>query len=295
LLLDLNGALGTNYFGGNVTVLSTAIGWNVSDVTHWGIGGNLTNNGTIVGKGYGSISFEGNGIITGTKSIKIPTINVDGTYTIGTTITLTTNTPTLNGTLVFDLARTNRVILASNIGTLYYSGALNVINSGPAPGAGNSYQLFQAASYGGAFSSESFPPLGSGLSWVDDLANSGSISVSSGATQPLITSAPASVSYGQTFFVGTSGAGTIPSRARQYQVPAMGWPANGSSLEGVKMRKRRSASSCSEGSTNTVSERFISRAICCICSPVSPSPSGKTASGLPEKACSVNTSSWVKL
>jgi len=30
------------------------------------------------------------------------------------------------------------------------------------------------------------------------------------ATQPLITSAPASVSYGQTFFVGTSGAGTIP-------------------------------------------------------------------------------------
>jgi hypothetical protein len=30
------------------------------------------------------------------------------------------------------------------------------------------------------------------------------------ATQPLITSAPASISYGQTFFVGTSGAGTTP-------------------------------------------------------------------------------------
>ena len=189
LFLDLNGALGTNYFGGSVTVLSTAIGWNISDVTHWGIGGNLTNNGTIVGKGYGSISFEGNGIITGTKSIKIPTINMDGTYAIGTTITLTTNTPTLNGTLVFDLARTNRIILASNIGTLYYSGALNVINSGPAPSAGNSYQLFQAVSYGGAFGSESFPPLGGGLSWVDDLAGSGSISVSSGSSQPLITGA----------------------------------------------------------------------------------------------------------
>ena len=97
LLLDLDGALGSNYFGGSVTVSAAAIGWNVSDVVHWGIGGSLTNNGTIVGKGYGSISFDGTGFIAGSKSIKIPTMTVNGTYTIGTTITLVTNTPTLNG------------------------------------------------------------------------------------------------------------------------------------------------------------------------------------------------------
>jgi len=82
LLADLDGANGTNYIGGSVTVSAGAIGWNVSDVITWSIGGSLTNNGTIVGKGYGSISFVGTGNITGTKPIKIPTMTVNGTYMI---------------------------------------------------------------------------------------------------------------------------------------------------------------------------------------------------------------------
>ena len=88
-----------------------------------------------------------------------------------------------------------------------------------------------------------------------------------------------------------SGRGTTPSRARQFHVPTTGWPANGNSLDGVKMRKRRNTSSFSEARTKTVSDKFISRAICCIRSSLSPSASGKTASGLPQKARSVNTSS----
>ena len=85
LMIDLDGALGSNYFGGDVTVAVGSIGWNITDVTHWGIGGSLTNNNLIVGKGYGSIAFDGTGVITG-KPFKVPTITVNGTYTIGTTI-----------------------------------------------------------------------------------------------------------------------------------------------------------------------------------------------------------------
>lgn len=190
LLEDLNGALGSNYFGGNVTVNPSATGgWNVSDVTQWAIGGSLTNNGPIFGVGYGSISFDGTGIITGSKPITIPTITVNGTYTIGTTITLATNTPTLNGTLVFDLANPQQIILPAYVGTsLYYSGTLNVINSGAPPVSGNSYQFFNAPSYGGSFASTSFPSLPSGLGWVDNLATSGSIAVTNtSAGSPIIT------------------------------------------------------------------------------------------------------------
>lgn len=190
LLEDLNGALGSSYIGGNVTITGTgANGWNVSDVTTWSIGGSLTNNGLIFGKAYGSISFDGIGIITGSEEIKIPTITINGIYNIGTTITLTTNTPTLNGTLVFDLANANQIILPAYVGTsLYYSGILDVINTGPAPASGNSYKLFDAPSYGGSFDSTSFPSLPGGLSWVDNLAASGSIAVlGSGAGSPVIT------------------------------------------------------------------------------------------------------------
>lgn len=180
LLLDLDGANGANSIGGNVTVAATAIGWNISDVTQWSIGGSLTNHGTIVGKGYGNISFNGTGNIAGSKNIKIPTLTVNGTYNIGLTITLTTNTPTLNGTLVFDLAKTNKIILQSyptNLLTFYYSGNLQAINTGAAPVSGNTYKFFSATNYGGTFSSISLPGLGGGLSWVDNLAASGSLAV----------------------------------------------------------------------------------------------------------------------
>jgi len=189
LLEDQDGAHGTNYFVGNVTVGSTALGWNIGDGTNWILGANLTNNALIVGSGFGSISFNGtNNNITG-KPFTIPTMTVNGTYTIGATITLVSNTPTLNGTLVFDLANTNQIILLTNAGTpLYYNGNLNVINSGAPPVAGNSYKLFNAPSYGGAFASINLPTLPSGLSWVDNTLLNGSFAViSSGPSSPFIT------------------------------------------------------------------------------------------------------------
>jgi len=196
LLEDLNGALGANFFGGDVIVAgpSTSVlaytggpytnGWFVSDVITWSIGGSLTNNGSIFGSGYGSISFEGTGTIGGTNAVKIPTITVDGTYAIGTTVTLTTNTPTLNGTLVFDIAHPHQVILSSNIGTLFYNGLLNVINTGGEPPSGASFKLFDAASYDGTFASTSFPSLPAGLSWIDNTLITGSLDVTGTIIQP---------------------------------------------------------------------------------------------------------------
>ena len=57
-----------------------------------------------------------------------------------------------------------------------------------------------------------------------------------------------------------------PSRASANVVPIVGCPAIGSSSPGVKIRMRTSVPAASAGSTNVVSEKFISLAIACIVS-----------------------------
>jgi hypothetical protein len=64
---------------------------------------------------------------------------------------------------------------------------LQVINSGPAPPSGASFKLFNAPSYGGSFTSTSFPSLPSGLSWVDNTLTTGSITVTGSAGSPVLT------------------------------------------------------------------------------------------------------------
>ena len=189
LLLDLDAAAGANDFIGNLTLTSSAVGWNVSDVTNWMVGGSLTNNALIVGIGYGEINFNGTGTIAG-KPFTLPTIVVNGSYTIADTITVTTNTPTFNGSLTFDIATTNKIIFrtgSTNL-TLYYGGGLNVINSGPPPASGAVYQLFSAADYTNSFAPITLPSLPNGLGWVNSLATNGSFIVSGAAlAAPIIS------------------------------------------------------------------------------------------------------------
>jgi hypothetical protein len=186
VLLDLNGASGADQFG-NVTI-NTGGMWNLTDVTRWVVNGSLTNRGTLKGIGFGSISFDGTGIITG-NAVTIPTLTINGTYTVGTTITLTTNSPTLNGTLVFDIANPKKIILPAAAGvSLLYGGILNVINSGLPPVSGTNYQLFDAPSYVGSFASVTFPDLPAGLSWLDDTLLNGSISVTGTIILPPVLS-----------------------------------------------------------------------------------------------------------
>jgi hypothetical protein len=225
LLEDLNGALGTNYIGGNVLVSGPGPsgfdpatgtgtnGWNVSDVITWGVGGNLTNNGAIYGVGYGSISFTGTGIIAGTNALTLPTMAITGTYTIGDTITMLTNTPTLDGTLVFDLAIPGEIILdtyPTNPLTLYFNGNLDVIDSGAPPVSGTVYQFFSAMSYGGTFANTTLPTLSGGMSWVNNLATSGSIMVTGGvvggkpAITPSMSGGQLTLSWNSTTYPGYS-------------------------------------------------------------------------------------------
>jgi hypothetical protein len=100
---------------------------------------------------------------------------------------------------VFDLANPGQIVLSPNanqgtnlaaIGTLYYptNGNLDVINSGPTPAPGANYQFFSAKSYSGTFASISLPSLPNGLSWVNNLATGGSITViGSLLTPPVLT------------------------------------------------------------------------------------------------------------
>jgi hypothetical protein len=69
-----------------------------------------------------------------------------------------------------------------------------------------------------------------------------------------------------------------PVRASANVLPIVGWPAIGSSSPGVKIRIRTSVSVRSGGSTNVVSEKFISLAIACIVAVESPRASSTTAS-----------------
>ena len=64
----------------------------------------------------------------------------------------------------------------------------------------------------------------------------------------------------------------------------LGWPANGNSARGVKIRTSAVCCGSLGGRTNVVSARLNSAAMACICSVVSPRASGKTANGFPTEA-----------
>ena len=70
-------------------------------------------------------------------------------------------------------------------------------------------------------------------------------------------------------------------------VPSVGWPANGISNVGVKMRTRALARS--EGRTKVVSDRLNCSASACIVASSIPRASSNTASGLPASGASANT------
>jgi hypothetical protein len=203
VLKDQNGALGSNYLnnvivtgpgpsGYNPATRYGTNGWYLTDVITWYVSGSLTNNGYICGTAYGSISFDGTGTIGGSNSFTIPAMTINGTYAIDTTVVLTTNTPVINGTVVFDLARTNQIVLNAGTNAIWYTtnGTLDVINSGAAPGSGQNYQLFDNVAntnYDGVFGSINLPSLSPGLFWVDNLPANGSITVGGSAGYPTIT------------------------------------------------------------------------------------------------------------
>jgi hypothetical protein len=191
----VNGTL-TDFAGGpnldnrfnNLTIGSTGT-WNLQDVIEWVVTGNLTNSGTITshdGPGGGAqITFTNNGVITG-NAFSLANVIFTGTNTVSTTITAT-NFVGLGGGLVFDLASAQHKVVSGT--ALTDAGSVTVINTGGPLTSGSSYQLIAAPSFSGTFASHSLPSLPAGLSWVDNLDTTGTISITGTAVAlPVITS-----------------------------------------------------------------------------------------------------------
>jgi hypothetical protein len=114
------------------------------------------------------------------------------------------NSLSLGGTAFMEISHsplTNDVV--SRSGSLAYGGALVVSNTAGTLAAGDKFKLFTATSYSGAFTSNSLPPLSSGLAWnATKLNTSGTLWVVS--TNPPTLSQPQLVS-GSVIVAGTGG------------------------------------------------------------------------------------------
>jgi hypothetical protein len=114
---------------------------------------------------------------------------------------------TLDGTTEIKLDGTTNDVIAAG-GTLTYGGTLNLANiSGTALAAGNSFKIFNAATYSGSFSGITPATPGTGLSWNTSQLSSGVISVS-GSSGAVISST--SLSGTNLVFSGSGGSAGTP-------------------------------------------------------------------------------------
>jgi len=161
-------------------IVSGGAVWDVSAVN-----GGFTLGAAQTLAGYGAVN--GTVVNNGTIAPGLP---------IGAFATLTLrNPPVLNGLVLMQIDRHNgapqsdRILLPSSAMT--YGGTLTVTNVGVALQAGDTFQLFSAASYGGSFVISNLPPLGNGLAWSNSLAINGSIAVIS-----TVSSVPTNILWG---------------------------------------------------------------------------------------------------
>ncbi|HEV2319612.1 MAG TPA: autotransporter-associated beta strand repeat-containing protein, partial [Verrucomicrobiae bacterium] len=201
---------------GTVAILKTGTGnWTITGANTYS-GGTTLSNGTLVvnnaagsGVGTGALTVSGgvvagNGVISGTV-----TVNSGGTLAPGTpfgTLTISNNLILAAGSItltpVQHLPLTNSAVKVS--GTLTEGGTLNVTNSGStAFAAGDTFTLFSAGAFSGAFGKFMLPSLSPGLAWNTSALNqSGTLSVVA-LTSPVIGSVK--VSNGNLVVRGTGG------------------------------------------------------------------------------------------
>ena len=172
--------------------------------------GNLAGLGSLTKIGSGVLTLTGSNAIAGVTTVSNGTLAVSGplaagalnvfgstltgagtisgpvTVGAGGTLSLSNNW-IINGALnlgagsttSMQLGQGTSATLISGVGSLAYGGTLMVTCSGsPLLKAGSSFQLFDAATYSGAFVSSNLPALDAGLSWyLFDLTNCGTIRI----------------------------------------------------------------------------------------------------------------------
>ncbi len=192
----------------------------------------LTVANPIAGPGGLVLSGGGNLVLSGENSFTAGTTVSNGTLTMtgGAQLASTNLTVTSVGTLdvsplTLPLTVSNQVTLAGNAvltlnstgasshlltGTMVYGGTLTLSNPGPALVAGNSFALFTASHYIGAFTAIKPTTPGTGLAWdTSQLAVNGTLVV--GAT-PGVSVAPSvtTVTYGSPLVLTAVTTGTGP-------------------------------------------------------------------------------------
>ena len=166
---------------GDVTLSGTA---SVSESTTISNGAFIVN-GALNGGGsvtvWGGL-LRGTGVVNGAVSVA-----ANGFLAPGSRITpLTINGPlTLAGTTAQEINKTGVTLTServTGVTTLNYGGTLTVTASGDALTAGDSFQLFGAGGYSGAFTTLNLPALNAGLFWnTSGLLSTGTITVSAAA------------------------------------------------------------------------------------------------------------------
>jgi fibronectin-binding autotransporter adhesin len=159
-------------------------------------------------------TLQGNGAVNGLLNVEAGATMSPGTNLNSIGALTISNAVTLDGTTLLKLnatAKTNDVLLVVSNG-IAFGGTLTVTNLSGTLTSGQSFQLFVATNYTGAFGATNLPALGAGLVWDTSLLGSqGVITVASAPapTQPYITSI--NVSGSNLIIVGTNGSTTYQS------------------------------------------------------------------------------------
>jgi len=130
-------------------------------------------------------TLQGSGTVNGNLTVGInAAVSPGGANAIGTLAV--TNGLTLSGTTIMELNKTagTRDQISSSAG-INYGGTLNVTNLSGTLAAGDSFKLFNGASYNGVFAAITPAAPGSGLAWgTNSLASSGTLDIVSATVVP---------------------------------------------------------------------------------------------------------------
>jgi fibronectin-binding autotransporter adhesin len=169
---------GTNTYNGNTTIsggtLALSGSGSIANSPIIAIAGGATFDVSALSSAFtlgNSQTLTGSGMVNGSvTSISNSTIAPGGPSTAGT-LTVT-NGVTLAGTtlMVVNSVGSSSQLVATNI---TYGGTLTLNNVGPGYAAGNSFTLFSAVGYSGAFTNISPTTPGAGLVWNTNALNTG--------------------------------------------------------------------------------------------------------------------------